>query len=82
MSINKASRIISLYALGITMIIAYFLMDNTSEIRGFLYMIDRAGTPGNQLGFYSTIGLIKYGLLVSGTFIIPTLTFLIITKWK
>lgn len=78
---NKTFSIVGLYALSILMLSTYWYMDNSTKLNDFLKKADRVSTSW-EFGFYAIVGLIKYGLLITGIAIPLILTTLIVMKRK
>ncbi len=76
-SLYRVIVFIALYVLSALMISGYWLMDNSSELRGTLRKVDNFST---STGFkmYALVGLLQYGLLIVGVSIFLTLSFMII----
>lgn len=64
-SINRKLKVTGLYFFSGFMLFTYWYITNSTELETFLKQADHSG-PDSGFGFYFIIGIIQYGLLISG----------------
>jgi hypothetical protein len=76
---SRNLKIVGAYALGITCLVLFFMMKNSTALNEFLDKAERTRADW-KFGTFAIIGLIQYGLLTAGISIIGILTILLIRR--
>lgn len=68
---------VALYLLSALMIFGFLYLDGSAELKDTLKEVDNFSTA-TGFKFYALVGILQYGLLISGISIFGTLTFMLI----